>query len=87
MQIKTRGESRPDSLGRFTAKKLLTRSSFGYPENIPLEDRPDILAHAIGRLCNFLLERRLMTQEEFFEVLDLYNYNDLHQVVPDIEEQ
>lgn len=83
MHVKTseyRGDQRIEcdvSVEVYTRRSLLN----SYHERVTLENQPTVIVEAMGRLLNLLLDKGLLTEEEFFEgVLNQYRHGDVSLV-------
>jgi hypothetical protein len=62
---------RRDPVEEFVVDQLLYREdSGGYTNRIPLEDQSVRVAGAMGRLLNILLEKGIVSPEQFHKVVD-----------------
>lgn len=57
------------SVEDYVAEQLTTEIRHGYRDDLPIEKRVNVLAQAFGRLCAVLIENKVLTEQEFFDLL------------------
>jgi hypothetical protein len=72
-------ETYTESVDDFTIAQLLYHSThWGDRARIHLEQQPEVVCKAMGRLLNLLLEKDLITLQEFHDVVDTeYHLRDI----------
>ena len=73
-------ELKGKTISDFVADALLLRdheevAMFGSRGKIPLEERPVILANALGKLIDLLASKNLLTADEICGIVDVYLNN------------
>lgn len=59
----------------YTVEKLLHSSGYDLTAKVCLESQPRVVAAAMGRLMDLLMDKGLMTPKEYLDVLECHDRN------------